>query len=121
MVTITAPSSNPTPTYNRSGTTIDFVTGSLLSSSPMPITRVGGHTVVVSMQTTGDTFMQLPSDAEVGDVVEVFMFESFSGHNNVIQAPSSAVINGFLTQVDGSCRFMLLNSSNWGVTAGRKF
>jgi hypothetical protein len=71
MVTVVDPTGTPVPVYNRSGTTIVSLTGS--SGTPTPIPHLGGTTVVLTNRGTpsGDAY-ELPSNAEIGDVVQIF-------------------------------------------------
>lgn len=74
MTTVVDPSGTPEPIYNRSGTTISELTAGTTSPfAPAPIVRHTGTTIVlVTTVSSGDqTYVTLPDDADVGDVVEV--------------------------------------------------
>lgn len=85
MVTILDPGGTPTPTYNRAGTTIQTITagaspgnsGSGYGNVGTPIVRYSERTVITipTAGFSGSTWNEnvtLPSDAEIGDVVEVY-------------------------------------------------
>jgi hypothetical protein len=74
MVTVVDPNGTPAPVYTRSGTTIQDVTANGNGGgAPTPIVSVSGHSIVIA-----DAFnpsnedVELPSGAEVGDLVEVY-------------------------------------------------
>lgn len=113
MVTVTSPSSNPIPIYNRSGITIDTVIWGP-QTSPSQIVRTSGHTCVVVLKSTGvdDQFVKLPSDAEVGDVVEVYCDNA-----PLVVAPSSliSIIGNTNYNIWGGAGFYrLLSNTSWG-------
>ena len=71
MTTVATPSGTPAPVYNRSGITIDTITAAATRTA---ITRYSGHTVVlVSNGGSTSNGVELPSGAEIGDVVEVLV------------------------------------------------
>jgi hypothetical protein len=116
MATIIAPSSNPTPIYNRSGVTIDtIIAGS--SDSATPIVRMAGHTVVyVPAPPSGLGYVQLPDDAEIGDVVEIHVAADAV---YVTTSSSLIFINGWLGSPDlqrtGPGLYRLITNTNWGA------
>ena len=69
MTTILDPSGAPSIIFNRGGVTIAIAEGPEVSgeTSPLDIQCYSQVTVV-----TGSGWLRLPSDAEVGDVVEIF-------------------------------------------------
>lgn len=85
MTTVVDPAS-PTPVYNRSGTTIATMAAKGLDkSAAAPIVRVSGWTVVLVSSDANNAFVVLPSDAEIGDLVEV---HSTSAGIGVVLLPS---------------------------------
>jgi hypothetical protein len=86
MTTVVDPLGTPSVTFNRSGTTIVSVAGGQTAGSTRggsgdeanPIPRVCETTVVMALGTTGpggthNILFRLPDDAEIGDVVEVYL------------------------------------------------
>lgn len=69
MTTVVDPGGTPVLVYNRSGTTIVEVVG---GSTPTPIPHVSCWTVALVTNTVGNDKVELPSNAEIGDVVEVY-------------------------------------------------
>lgn len=100
---------------NCEGVTIDYYSGQGTGSggSTTTIARTSGHIIAVVSTTSTDYAANLPSDAVVGDVVEVFFTGGVSGH---IYAPSgeSFLYNGS-TGFDASIglTFRKINSSTW--------
>jgi hypothetical protein len=91
MATITDPTGTPSIVYNRSGLTIVEVDANgTTQGAGTPIPRLSAETVaLVSFAFSGlHQAVVLPDDAEVGDVVEVYV----SGANDV---------NGFLFPPSG--------------------
>ena len=118
MTTIVAPSTNPTPIYNRSGVTIDTIAPGLTSSLATAIVRNSGHTVVVVSPSTGANggYVKLPTDAEIGDVVEVYPIEGFQvPQTNVVTESSAITINSYFWDAGTVGFYRLLSSNNWGA------
>lgn len=74
MTTVVDPFGTPAPIYNRSGATIIPLTAG--TTSPFAPTAIVRHTgITIALVTTissGDfTFVTLPDDADIGDIVEV--------------------------------------------------
>jgi hypothetical protein len=86
MTTVVSPSSSPTPVYNRSGVTVVSVTaGAQSGEQPVgndgtPIPQYSGVTVALvttaNTAPNGSSVVLLPSGAEIGDVVEVYLFST---------------------------------------------
>lgn len=70
MTTVVDPTGTPVPVYNRGGMTIVFLIGGD-ESPPTPIPHVSGHTVVVTTPGMDGNNYELPTNAEIGDVVEI--------------------------------------------------
>lgn len=102
MVTILDPGGTPTPTYNRSGTTLANITGGTVSgSSPVgndgtTIVRYSEYTIAVATVSSTTGVVTLPDDAEIGDVVEVHS-EGPSTNNATVFPPIGETIRGFDT------------------------
>jgi hypothetical protein len=115
MVTITAPSSNPTPTYNRSGVTIDTIAYNDSSAASTPIVRATGTTVVLVTGDLAGGFVTLPANAEVGDTVEIYPAEGAEiGACTVLTPSSTVLINSYFTS-GGVGMYRLLSEGNWGA------
>ncbi len=73
MVTVSDPSGTPSPVYNRSGTTIANLTANgSTQAAATAIARVAGWTVVLAtIPDINNQALKMPSDAEVGDLVEL--------------------------------------------------
>ena len=72
MVTVVDPLGTPVPVYNRSGVAIVQVSGGT-TMSPGIIPQVSGITVAIVTTSPGNDKVQLPSGAEIGDVVELVL------------------------------------------------
>lgn len=83
---------NSTPVVVRTDTGVDIinVVGDDLST-PTVIQRSVGYTVALITHGSGGNAVRLPSDAEVGDVVECHGMSS--GHT-AVRPPDSETING---------------------------
>lgn len=73
MTTVTTPGGTPTVIYNREGATIDSITAAgSTQGTATAITRYSALTiVVVDNNGSSSNGCIMPSDAEIGDVVEV--------------------------------------------------
>jgi hypothetical protein len=74
MTTVVDPFGTPVPIYNRSGATIiELTAGTASPFDPTPIIRHTGTTIaLVTTISSGDqTYVTLPDDADIGDLVEV--------------------------------------------------
>lgn len=73
MMTVVDPGGSPIPIYNRDGLTVANVTANgTTAGSGTAITRYSGWTVALVATSTGNQAVVLPSDAEIGDLVEVY-------------------------------------------------
>lgn len=88
--------------YNRDGTTIDTLTaqGNNSGSSSATIVRSAEVTVVILTAVGTDYACNLPSNAEVGDIIEIFSTEN----NGWVYLPSGD------TFIDGTASF------GWGAS-----
>lgn len=104
-----------TVTYNRDGVTVDSYTanGTNVGPSTTTIARSARHTVAVVTVPNGSNYAcNLPSGAEVGDVVEVYFTTS-----GWVFAPSGEtfVLNGASAMgCDIGAAFRKVSSSVWG-------
>jgi len=141
MTTVVSPASSPIPVYNRSGETIVSLTGGNVSSGNpigndgVSIPRYSGRTVaLMTPQSGADGFVGvvvLPSDAEIGDVVEVFCVAESSGSGMVAVFPPVSSSIGVLSASTGTDSssysavqigqgriYRLVSSTNWQGTTG---
>jgi hypothetical protein len=99
MTTVVDPSGTSVPVYNRSGATITEMTAGTTSPfSPAPIVRYTGLTIaLVTAISSGDqTYITLPDDADVGDLVEVHCM-SATGVNVLVPTGGPLDIVGVAT------------------------
>jgi hypothetical protein len=116
LVTVIDPAGTPVPFYNRSGVTIVEVSGTT-GSPPAPIPAFSGWTVAITTRGAGgggwDAY-ELPSGAEVGDVVEV---HSADGNLQDLYAPPGETIRGTssiaLAPMGGSGIFRKYSPTQW--------
>lgn len=112
-----------TPIYNQIGLTIDTLTATGTDASTgAPIERSGGTTVVVVSSTETDHAVVLPSDAEIGDIVEVHQLDAGSDSNVTICAPSGTNFGAtslLLTRTIGGSTgiFRKLSATLWGSSS----
>lgn len=95
MTTVSDPLGTPVPSYNRSGTTIIGLVGGT-HGAPTPIPLVSGTTVViVAPDMSNNNTVELPTGADVGDVVEVYPETQGSGGKAFyVVPPSGETIGG---------------------------
>lgn len=112
-------------TVDISPPSVQSVAGSTDSGSPTSISRDGQLTIVQVEATTDHTYVQLPGDAEVGDVVEVWITSPsthYSGSPGVVTVypPASQYFvwsrNGGNTSAPGPSTFRKLGSDAWSST-----
>jgi hypothetical protein len=115
-VTVVSPGSSPVPVYNRSGVTVDSLAATGTDKAGgASIVRYAGTTVVVVSTSTDNNAVVLPTDAETGDVVEVFTSGSplsvfvFAGGSDAILGVSTYVI------VSSGASFRKIADGSWGV------
>lgn len=73
MVTVVDPGGTPAPVYNRSGVTIQGVSGAGTNfGGATPIVASSGHSIALVSTVTNDEGVILPDTAEIGDVAEVY-------------------------------------------------
>lgn len=92
MVTVVNPGASETTIYNRSGTTIVSVTGGEAGvGQGTSIPRQSEVTcALVTFGAGGLNGVLLPSDAEIGDVVEVYNLSAASPSTVVIVQPDAS-------------------------------
>jgi hypothetical protein len=102
MTTVVDPSGTPVPVYNRSGVTIVAITannaGDPSQDNATAIPRHSGLTVaLVTCPDNNNRAVKLPSDAEIGDVVEVYQMSS---SYPAVYAESGGATIGILNATD---------------------
>lgn len=108
-------------TVDISGPSFQAVTSGTVSS-PGVITRDGALTIVLAAENTSPTtsFIQLPPDASVGDVVEVYPTPDESGGGwsiNVVPASTDHFwFSGESSGVGAPSRFLKIASDAWAAT-----
>jgi hypothetical protein len=135
MTTVVDPTGTPAIVYNRSGTTIATVVGGTTSTPSFPIGNEGidiprlSETTVVLGNTVpnsgNDVVFRLPTDAEIGDIVEVYYLGGGSqtpwvfpqvGDQIIPSSESSTGTNsaaGFNIGQPFGSRFRKVSSSTW--------
>lgn len=82
--------------------------------SPTLIPHVSGHTIVVCTLSSGNDTLELPSGAEVGDIVEIYSADA-NGGNVVHPAGESVAGNGGGdTSLNSPTLFRKLAPTLWG-------
>lgn len=117
MTTIVNPSGNTTISYSRSGLTIDSLTGGGNGSNTAtatPIIRYATHTVIRATTATGSAGFLLPTDAEIGDVVEVL---GENASTATVMTPSGFSLNNLSGGKITARRVVLrlVDTTNWNV------
>lgn len=120
MVTISNPSSaSPTISYNKKGKNIQFITVTA-GGAIQNIANVSERTICVitiSGSVTNTDGVRLPSNADIGD--EVFVFVRSSADFSVF-APSGENISGYssvpLLSGNLSCHLVKVSSTDWVFT-----
>ena len=144
MTTVIDPTGTPTIVYNRSGTTIvGLVGGDSLYKNPGPFVPIGNEGVdiprlsettilLATITTTHDgsgnvsgwnSVFRLPSAADIGDVVEVYLV-STDGANGpaifpqvgeqILPKPVSDGTNpAAVSNASSECRFRKISSTTW--------
>lgn len=98
MTTVVDPAGSPDPVYNRSGTTIVNLTASGDASAgpsgATPIVSYSGVTIALVTIPDGNNIgVVLPTNAEIGDVVEVNRYQDNSSGSTVrVWTPSGVTI-----------------------------
>ncbi len=116
MTTVSDPNGTPAPVYNRSGTTIALLTASgTTQGNGAQILRKAGVTVVM-MSNSNAPFdaAVMPTDAEIGDLVEVHM----TGYTVALFPESGAHFDGesanAVLDIDPRCSiFRKTDSTTW--------
>lgn len=118
MTTVLDPLSSPEVFYNKSGKSIQVIT--VDSTTQTPIVSVSGETHVIAGYNEtgpypgGDDGLILPSDAEIGDLVSVWLSGTWPVN---VFAPSGEDIAGYLNvQVNNppsGVTFMKYSTSSW--------
>lgn len=116
MTTIINPAGSPTIVYNKSGTTIVSVTANgETQADATSIPRLSGVTVAnVTLPDSSNLSVKLPSDAEIGDVVEVY-----GPGFNVFPESGSTIVGGFVNDkivpLQNGLIFRKLGPTLWGA------
>lgn len=71
MTTVVDPLGTPQPVFNRSGTAIVSLNADVSPGPALPVVA-GVLIALVAVLSGGGQFVQLPSGADIGDVVEVY-------------------------------------------------
>lgn len=122
MTTVLDPLGTPSPSYNRSGTTIIGLVGGT-HGSPTPIPLVSGITIViVTPDVSNNNTVELPIGADVGDVVEVYPETQGTGGKgyNAVPPSGETVGGGAVTGASGIFGVILrkVSSTDWrGITS----
>lgn len=120
MTTIVNPSGTPTIVYNRNGTTIATISASGTTAASATVISIFSEKTLVLVNTTpSDSAVQLPDDAEVGDIVEVL--NNGAAANSVFVFPPSGQSltdpgeGGLVTkaQYTSNASFMLVAANAW--------
>lgn len=120
MTTVSSPSSSPVPVYNRGGVTIASVTA---DTTPVPIVRFAGTTVVIvnGGEDSSSKSVVLPSDAEVGDIVEMYADQATinfgGGFTFHVDSGSSILDLGAGGNPDVFCILRKVSATLWAVAA----
>jgi len=85
------------------------------SGAPSQISRDGVLTVVIVQSPTTSSYVELPSDGEVGDVVEV---HGNSGASANIVAPSGESLELQASSVPTPAVFRKIGATLWGAVKG---
>lgn len=121
MVTITDPSGTPSVVYNQDGTTISTLTASgTTQATAAAITRYSGRTIVIVTAASSQQGVILPSDADVGDIIEVYpsktsTLELFVWPNSGASIGPGGTNGVFFTNSQGGMRLTYLASNLWGA------
>ena len=106
--------------YNRSGTTIDtyVATGTNVVASTTNIIRSSSKTVVILEVTPTAYAVNLPSDAEIGDIVEVYLdTTNYNGcHIRTASGSGETFLNGVNQTAFGvGALFRKVSATKWGM------
>lgn len=116
MTTILDPGGSPSPIYNKDGTTIDAVAcAGLNAAGSAAIVRYAQVTVVVATTSVNNRGLHLPTDAEIGDVVEVY--QDTQDPVAVVYPVTGSLILSFGsggTGVGSGASFRKVTSDTWG-------
>jgi hypothetical protein len=144
MTTIIDPTGTPTIVYNRSGTTIVSLLGGLTPNKTGGFSPIGNEGVdiprlsetTVLLATTNTVFdgpnvsgrnevFRLPSGADVGDIVEIYLVSNDSGSGpmifpqigeQILPKPVSDGTNpAAVSNASSECRFRKISSTTWVV------
>lgn len=113
MPTIIDPDGTPVVIYNREDVTVASITAA--PSTPTAIPHHSRYTIVRVGLPTGNWGVQLPADAEVGDVVELY---AQANNTLVVYPDSGSQINfqGVDTSLTIRCGiFRKVADNNWGA------
>lgn len=126
MAVIYQPSGTPTIIYGASDTTIDVITAgaSRFADCTVYIIRYSAYTVVGVTQVVdayGSGGVILPSDAQIGDVIELYNTEPTAGPVGNINtwAASGETINGLIGIGEPIHRMIIRKTSptNWTIVS----
>lgn len=118
MLTVIDPDGSPSVVYNRDGTTISSYIASVSTDPPTPIVRHSSVTVAHVTASANTDHMIMPADAEIGDVVEIYVSSGGLGAIHV-QPDSGSQLNDSGTDVAiniFTARIRKVTSTNWYFT-----
>lgn len=127
MTTTVDPFGTPSVTYNRSGVSIVSVAANgNTQATATEIPAASGHTVAIITGITDNQHLGvlLPSDAEIGDVVEIYIDPSTTGNSTTVYPPSGESIGkatadlSFGVSGNAGALFRKVSPTNWQVLAG---
>ena len=123
MTTIVDPAGTPTIVYNRSGTTIYELAVPVVDPVvPVSVERYSETTVVIIDTEEGfpRPAVELPDDAEIGDVVEIYVKDDVSNSETVdIVAPAGETFvasNVSANRLIGRI-FRKISATRWGLAS----
>lgn len=106
--------------YNRDGTTIDTYVATGINgpwTSTTNIIRVSSKTVVILEVASNAYGVNLPSDAEIGDVVEIYLDQTnYNGCHIRTAGAGETFLQGVnQTAFSGAASFRKVSSTKWGM------
>lgn len=119
MTTVVDPGGMPVAIFNKSGKAALDIAISVGPSEPIvPIPHYAGHTIarvaVTSIGSPEDGGVELPSAAEIGDVVEVVRIATMVPGPLIVFAPAGETIDGAASaSMGGFTRFNKVDTTDW--------
>lgn len=113
-MTVIDPAGTPVLVFNRDGVTIDVITAAGTNqATATPITRHCGWTVVL-ISASGSAGVQLPGNAEIGDLVELHG-TSGTGGFLVWPAVGDQIMYGGANNADSGAHILYryISANNW--------